>query len=80
MRGHLAAVAVGSARTELSANIRQMARFFEQGVPADDDTCIRMMRSLPDSGHGEIRLEISTEYCVDLSLLPKEYYMLASAT
>ena len=52
MKRHLSAVAVGSARTELSANIRLMARFFEQGVPVDDDTCIRMMRSLPDSGLG----------------------------
>ena len=32
MEGHLSAVAVGSARTELSANIRLMGRFFEQGV------------------------------------------------
>ena len=69
MRGHLAAVAVGSARTELSANIRLMTRFFEQGVPADDDTCVRMMRSLPECGLGEIRLDISTEFCVELSLL-----------
>ncbi len=37
MEGHLSAVAVGSARTELSANTRLMGRFFEQGVPADDD-------------------------------------------
>ena len=69
MEGHLAAVAVGSARTELSANIRLMTRFFEQGVPADDDTCVRMMRSLPECGLGEIRLDISTEFCVELSLL-----------
>jgi len=69
MKGHLSAVAVGSARTELSANIRLMTRFFEQGVPADDDTCIRMMRSLPDNGLGEIRLDISTEFRVDLSFL-----------
>ena len=69
MEGHLSAVAVGSAWTELSANIRLMTRFFEQGVPADDDTCIRMMRSLPDSGLGENCLDISTEFCVDLSFL-----------
>ena len=69
MEGHLSAVAVGSARTELSANIRLMTRFFEQGVPADDDTCVRMMRSLPECGLGEIRLDISTEFCVELSLL-----------
>ena len=69
MKGHLSAVAVGSARTELSANIRLMTRFFEQGVPADDDTCVRMMRSLPECGLGEIRLDISTEFCVELSLL-----------
>ena len=69
MEGHLSAVAAGSARTELSANIRLMTRFFEQGVPADDDTCIRMMRSLPECGLGEIRLDISTEFCVELSLL-----------
>ena len=69
MEGHLAAVAVGSARTELSASIRLMTRFFEQGVPADDDTCVRMMRSLPECGLGEISLDISTEFCVELSLL-----------
>ena len=69
MEGHLSAVAVGSARTELSANIRLMTRFFEQGVPADDDTCVRMMRSLPECGLGEISLDISTEFCVELSLL-----------
>ena len=32
MKGHLSAVAVGSAHTELSAKIRLMARFFEQGA------------------------------------------------
>ena len=69
MQGHLVAVAVGSARTELSANIRLMGRFFEQGVPADDDACVRMMRSLPECGLGEIRIDISTEFCVELSLL-----------
>ena len=38
-------------------------------MPADDDTCVRMMRSLPECGLGEIRLDISTEFCVELSLL-----------
>ena len=71
MQGHLAAVAVGSARTELSANIRLMARFFEQGVPADDDTCVRMMRALPSCGEcGEIDLDISDVFKLELVALP----------
>ena len=68
MQGHLAAVAVGSARTELSANIRLMARIFEQGVPADDDTCVRMMRALPSCG--EIDLDISDVFKLELVALP----------
>ena len=71
MQGHLAAVAVGSARTELSANIRLMARFFEQGVPADDDTCVRMMRALLSCGEcGEIDLDISDVFKLELVALP----------
>ena len=71
MQGHLAGVAVGSARTELSANIRLMARFFEQGVPADDDTCVRMMRALPSCGEcGEIDLDISDVFKLELVALP----------
>ena len=68
MQGHLAAVAVGSARTDLSANIRLMARFFEQGVPADDDTCVRMMRALPS--WGGIDLDISEVCKIELVALP----------
>ena len=71
MQGHLAAVAVGSARTELSANNRLMGRFFEQGVPADDDTCVRMMRAFPSCGeYGQIDLDISDVF--KLELLHKE--------
>ena len=71
MQGHLAAVAVGSARTELSANIRLLGRFFEQGVPADDDTCVRMMRALPSCGEcGEIDLDISDVFKLELVALP----------
>ena len=71
MQGHLAAVAVGSARTELSANIRLMGRFFEQGVPADDDTCVRMMRALPSCGEcGEIDLDITDVFKLELSPYP----------
>ena len=71
MKRHLSAVAVGSARTELSANIRLMARFFEQGVPADDDTSIRMMRALPDKSLGfeGIDLNISAGFSVSLCFL-----------
>ena len=69
MKRHLEAVAIGSARTEVSANIRLMSLFFEQGVPADDDTCVRMMRALPDSSRGEIHINISTEFSVSLSFL-----------
>ena len=66
MERHLAAVAIGSARTEVSANIRLMSLFFEQGVPADDDTCVRMMRALPCSSRGRIHINISAEFSVDL--------------
>lgn len=69
MEGHLAVVAVASARTELSANIRLMGRFFEQGVPADDDTCVRMMRALPCGSLGSTDVDISAEFKVDLSFL-----------
>ena len=69
MEKHLSAVAVGSAQTDFSARVREMGHFFEQGVPADDDTCIRMMRALPDGGWGDIHLDISTEFCVDLAFL-----------
>ena len=69
MEGHLSAVAVGSARTELSANIRLMGRFFEQGVPADDDTCVRMMRALPCGSLGSTDVDISAEFKVALSFL-----------
>ena len=71
MQGHLAAVAVGSARTELSANNRLMGRFFEQGVPADDDTCVRMMRASPSCGeYGQIDLDISDVFKLELVALP----------
>ena len=68
MEGHLSAVAVGSARTELSANIRLMGRFFEQGVPADDDTCVRMMRAL--RSFGDTDLDISEVFKFELVALP----------
>ena len=70
IQGHLAAVAVGSARTELSANMRLMGRLFEQGVPADDDTCVRMMRALPP--YGEIDLDISDVFKLELVALPAD--------
>ncbi len=69
MERHLSAVAVGTARTELSANIRLMGSCFEQGVPADDDTCVRMMRALPDLSLGSLVLNISAQFGVDLSFL-----------
>ena len=65
MEGHLSAVAVGFARTDLSANIQLMARFFEQGVPADDDTCVRMMHALPENPLEPIALNISAEFSVE---------------
>ena len=69
MESHLAAVAVGSARTDLSASIRMMGRFFEQGVPADDDTCARMMRALPCASVGSIDVDLSADFKVALSFL-----------
>ena len=69
MKGHLAAVAVGSARTDLSASILLMGRFFEQGVPADDETCARMMRALPCASVGSIDVDLSAQFKVSLSFL-----------
>jgi len=69
MESHLAAVAVGSAQTDISASIRLMGRFFEQGVPADDDTCARMMRALPCASVGRIEVDLSAEFKVALSFL-----------
>ena len=69
MEGHLADAAVGSARTEISASICLMGRFFEQGVPADDDACVRMMRALPCGSIGSIDVLISAQFKVALSFL-----------
>ena len=69
MEGHLAAVAVGSAQTEISASIRLMGRFFEQGVPTDDDTCARMMRALPCASVGSMEVDLSADFKVALSFL-----------
>ena len=65
MQGHLAAVAVGSARTELSAIIRLMGRFFAQGVPADD---ARVHMSCGE--YGQIDLDISDVFKLGLVALP----------
>ena len=46
MKADLAAMAVAAPTTSVSANVLQMARFFEQGVPADDATCVRLMNEL----------------------------------
>ena len=70
MERHLSDVAIGGARTELSANIRLMGRFFEQGVPADTDTCIRMMRALTVYADGGMSIKISKVFSTELSLLP----------
>ena len=67
MQTHLSGLAAGSPQTDISANIHQMGRCFEQGVPADDDTCVRMMRALPKNA--VVELGISAEFYVDLSFL-----------
>jgi hypothetical protein len=71
MKADLAAVAVATATTPVSSNVLQMARFFAPGVPADDATCVRMMRELRRrEDHGGIMLRISKEFSVALVLLP----------
>ena len=67
MEKHLSAVAVGSAQTDFSARVREMGHFFEQGVPADDDTCMRMMRAFPRDD--SIELDITEDFFVNLNLL-----------
>ena len=43
-----------------------MGRSFGQGVPADHDTCVRMMRALPDTSGGSINVDITADFRVDL--------------
>ena len=68
MAKHLSAVAAGSTQTDIAAHIRLMGHFFEQGVPADDDTCVRMMRAFPRSDC--IEVDITEDFFVILDLLP----------
>ena len=76
----LNAVAVGAPATSVSANVLHMNRFFERGVPADDATCVRMMREVRrctrtglEDANGELTfltLRISEKFFVELILLP----------
>ena len=68
MNAHLSTAATGSTQTDIAAHIRLMGHFFQQGVPADDDTCIRMIRALPNDG-GVLEYNISAEFFVELSFL-----------
>ena len=73
MKADLAAIAVAAPTTPVSANILQMARFFQHSVPADDATCIRLMKGLRshegDRGR-ELTVRISDEFSVVLLFLP----------
>ena len=69
MAKHLSAVAAGSTQTDISAHIRLMGHFFEQGVPADDETCVRMMRAFLKSDCDCIEVEITEDFFVHLNLL-----------
>ena len=68
MHAHLSHIAAGSTQTDLASHIRQIGHCFEQGVPADDETCIRMMRALPNNG-GFLEYDISAEFFIELSFL-----------
>ena len=70
MKADLAAIAVASPTTPVSANVLQMGRFFQQGVPADDATCIRLMKGLRSHDRQLLTVRISDEFSVNLSFLP----------
>jgi hypothetical protein len=74
MKADLAAIAVAAPTTPVSANILQMARFFQQGVPADDATCVRLMKELrrhvAETEGEELTVRISDEFSIELALLP----------
>ena len=65
MNADMSAVAIGAASNELSANILRMGRFFEDGVPADNETCKRMMQNLSDDA---LEIPISEEFYVEIEL------------
>ena len=71
MAKHLSAVAAGSTQTDISAHIRLMGNFFEQGVPADDDTCVRMMRAFPKEDF--IIVDITADFYVNLNFFGAGY-------
>ncbi len=60
MNADLSAVAVAAPTTT--------ARFFERGVPADDATCVRMMRDVRRRDPWPLR--ISEKFSVELSVMP----------
>ena len=68
MHAHLSHVAAGSTQTDLASHRRKIGHCFEQGVPADDETCIRMMRALPSDGQ-VLEYDISAEFFIELSFL-----------
>ena len=68
MRTHLCSVAADRADTPIAESIIAHSRF-APGVPADDETCVRMMRTLPQCGLGELPISISDDFAVDLCLL-----------
>ena len=72
MKADLAALAVAAPTAPVPANVVQMARFHQQGVPADDATCVRLMKELRrhTGDCDEITVHISDEFSVELALLP----------
>ena len=70
MNAYLSAVAVGSPRSSLSANILEMSRTFARGVPADDAMCARMIRALRDC-EDWLDICISAEFSARLLFLPE---------
>jgi len=69
MNADLSAVAVAAPTTTVSANVLQMARFFARGVPADDATCVRMMREVRKCS-GDLTFRILEKFSVDLAVMP----------
>ena len=73
MNADLSAVAVAAPTTTVSANVLQMARFFARGVPADDATCVRMMREVQKcrgGPSGDLTFRISEKFSVVLVVMP----------
>ena len=76
MKADLSAVAVEAPTTSVSANVLQIARFFERGVPADDAACVRMMRALNECNQPHIDtccIRVAAGRTIDVIFRPVGY-------